>query len=456
MSTTRVEITQYNGKIDFGSWRKKMKALLSHNKVSITLEKDSTKWPEENLKKKAEVDEEAYNLIIMNLTDSVLHKVDGFETPIGLWVKLESLYFLQSAPHLAYLKSALFLYKMDSNKTVEENLDEFLKMTLVLKGIDQELNDSSLAMILLNSFTDECQVVNNTLQYIGTVPSVDLIVAGLKARELVQKRSGNSLFVKGKGETSQKHSNTESNLATTKHSIEESEVLTVSKVDTIGEWVDSGCSFHMSPNKNWFQDFEPNDLETVFMGNNNACKVQGVGSITLRLDDGKLVKLTKHRLSFHRGTHQATNCLEYLHANLWEPEKIKSHGGSIYFMSIVDDYSRKVWVFLLRSKNEALERLKSWQTLVKNQVDKKVKALRTDNGLKFCNSEFDRYCSDQGILRHRTVRGTPQQNGVAERMKRTLLEKMRCLLFTSRLPKTFWGEALNTTTYLVTKAPLVQ
>lgn len=199
---------------------------------------------------------------------------------------------------------------MNSNRTIEENLDEFLKMTLVLKGTDQELSDSSLAMILLNSLDNEYQVVKNALQYTSTIPSVDLIVAGLKARELelrVQKRSGNSLFVKGKGEISQvgsnphhdsgsmnkkkgkntnkskgetrkyfycnktghlkknclkwirkqKQSNTKSNLATTKHSIEESEVLTVSKADTIGEWVlDSGCSIHMNPNKNWFQDFK--------------------------------------------------------------------------------------------------------------------------------------------------------------------------------------------------------
>ena len=73
---------------------------------------------------------------------------------------------------------------MDVTKSVEENLDEFLKMTLVLKGTDQELGDSSLAMILLNSLPDEYLVVKNALQYTGTVPSVDLIIAGLKFREL--------------------------------------------------------------------------------------------------------------------------------------------------------------------------------------------------------------------------------------------------------------------------------
>ena len=84
MSTTHMEISQYDGKIDFGSLKKKMKALLSHNKVAIALEKDSKKWLEEKLKKKEEINEEAYNLIIMNLSDSVLQKVDGIESPIEL------------------------------------------------------------------------------------------------------------------------------------------------------------------------------------------------------------------------------------------------------------------------------------------------------------------------------------------------------------------------------------
>lgn len=187
MTTTRVEITQYDGKIDFNSWKKKMKALLSHNKVAIALEKDATKWPEKKLKKKAEIDEEAHNLIMMNLSDNVLRKVGGMDTPLTLWDKLESLYALQSAPNLAFLKGALFAYKMESSKSIEDNLDEFLKMTIILKGTDQELGDTSLAMILLNSLTKDYQVVKNALQYSGTVPSLDLIIAGLKARELELK-----------------------------------------------------------------------------------------------------------------------------------------------------------------------------------------------------------------------------------------------------------------------------
>ena len=95
---------------------------------------------------------------------------------------------------------------MDSSRSIEDNLDKFIKMTLILKGTDQELGSTSLAMIPLNSLPDDYQVVKNALQYTSTIPTLDLIVAGLKTRELelkVQKMSGSNLFVKTKVESSQ-------------------------------------------------------------------------------------------------------------------------------------------------------------------------------------------------------------------------------------------------------------
>lgn len=102
-------------------------------------------------------------MIVMNLADNVLRKVDRLEGPITLWGKLETLYALQTTPNLAFLKGALFSYRMDSSKSIEDNLDEFLKMTIILKGTDQELGDISLVMILLNSLTEDYQVVKNAL-----------------------------------------------------------------------------------------------------------------------------------------------------------------------------------------------------------------------------------------------------------------------------------------------------
>nr|GEY96269.1 retrovirus-related Pol polyprotein from transposon TNT 1-94 [Tanacetum cinerariifolium] len=113
--------------------------------------------------------------------------------------------------------------------------------------------------------------------------------------------------------------------------------------------------------------------------------------------------------------------------DLWGPSQVESLGGKRYFLSIVDDYSRR--------------------------TGRTVKKLRTDNYLEFCNREFKQLCIESGIARHLTVSGTPQQNGLAERMNRTLMDKVRCLLIQSGLPKTFWAEATCTAVYLINRSP---
>ncbi|KAH9716259.1 hypothetical protein KPL71_021398 [Citrus sinensis] len=109
---------------------------------------------------------------------------------------------------------------------------------------------------------------------------------------------------------------------------------------------------------------------------------------------------------------------------------------------------RKVWVYVLRTKDQVFGRFKEWKALVENQTEKKLKVLRTDNGLEYYNKMFDEFCSREGIVRHITVRLTPQQNGLAERMNRTLMEKVRCMMIQSELPKGLWVETLLTTCML--------
>ena len=84
---------------------------------------------------------------------------------------------------------------------------------------------------------------------------------------------------------------------------------------------------------------------------------------------------------------------------------------------------------------------------------KTPKTHRLDNGLDYLSKEFDIFCQDRGIKRHKTVPANPQQNGVAERMSSTLLERVRCLLSSSGGGKSFWAEAVSTTTYLINKCP---
>ena len=146
-----------------------------------------------------------------------------------------------------------------------------------------------------------------------------------------------------------------------------------------------------------------------------------VGIASARLIFCQYCILSKqHRLAFKVAIHKSKDVLEYVQSDLWGSARVSTHCGNKYFLSLIDDYSRKVWLYLLKTKDEhiVLTKVKKWNGLVENQTNKKVKVLRIDNGLEFCNEEFEMFCKNQGILRHKTVRNTPKPNGLAERMNR--------------------------------------
>jgi transposase InsO family protein len=89
----------------------------------------------------------------------------------------------------------------------------------------------------------------------------------------------------------------------------------------------------------------------------------------------------------------------------------------------------------MRHKNEVLDIFLNWKKMVETQTGRKIKKLRSDNGGEYKSDPFLQVCQEEGIVRHFTVAGTPQQNGVAERMNRTLVEKVRCMLSNAGLTK---------------------
>lgn len=103
---------------------------------------------------------------------------------------------------------------------------------------------------------------------------------------------------------------------------------------------------------------------------------------------------------------------------------------------------------ILKKKSDAFECL-----AVEVEKGYGLKCLRTDNGLEFLSKDFDSFCKSKGIKRHRTAPWNPQQNGAVERMNRTILERMRCMMFTFGTPKKFWAEAVSTAAKLINKCP---
>nr|GFA46767.1 hypothetical protein [Tanacetum cinerariifolium] len=137
-----------------------------------------------------------------------------------------------------------------------------------------------------------------------------------------------------------------------------------------------------------------------------------------------------------------------LHMDLFGPTFIKSLNKKCYFLVITDDYSRFTWVFFLATKDETSPILKTFITGLENQLSLKVKVIRSDNGTEFKNSDINQFCELKGIKREFSVPRTPQQNGIAERKNRTLIEAARTMLADSLLPIPFWAEAVNTACYV--------
>ncbi|GJV27590.1 putative ribonuclease H-like domain-containing protein [Tanacetum coccineum] len=143
--------------------------------------------------------------------------------------------------------------------------------------------------------------------------------------------------------------------------------------------------------------------------------------------------------------------LQLLHMDLFGPTSIRSIDHKYYSLVVTDDFSRFTWVFFLGTKDETYGILKDFITFIENQLTKKVKAIRCDNGTEFKNSKLIELCGSKGIRRDYSNARTPQQNRVAERKNRTLIEAARTMLADSKLPTMFWTEAVSTACYVLNR-----
>ncbi|WVZ05968.1 hypothetical protein V8G54_019314 [Vigna mungo] len=184
-------------------------------------------------------------------------------------------------------------------------------------------------------------------------------------------------------------------------------------------------------------------------------KLPGLQSVEIDMCEDCILGKQK-RVSFQtsRRTPKKEN-LELIHSNVWGPTTVPSVGGKQYFVTFIDDHSRKVWVYFLKHKSEVFEAFKIWKAMVENETGLKIKKLRSDNGGEYVDTRFKKFYYEHGMRMERTVPGMPQHNGVVERMNRSLTERARSMRVQSGLPKQFWAEAVNTAAYLINRSPSV-
>ncbi|KAK8921738.1 hypothetical protein KSP39_PZI020142 [Platanthera zijinensis] len=492
----KFEISKYDGKIDFGLWQKRIKAVLVQqglHKALLGKEKSGVKKDEEW----EELDLKVISTIQMSLTDEIMYNVVDADTTVDLWKKLEELYMSKSLTNKLYVKRQLYSLRMSESNKLLEHMNAFNKLISQLRSMDVKVEEEDQALLLLSSLPKSYDHLVTTILYGKDT---------LKMKEVMTTLLSNETRSKPGPSTSEE----------------------------------------------WFTSFRQCDGGRVLMGNDSECKTLGIGSIRIKMFDGTIRTLTdvryvpdlrkslislgtleaagcsytsegrylkvkkgalvfmkgersgtlykligttiagdaavsemtdedssllwharlghmserrllelhkkgllkgvktckldfcetcvlgkQHRVKFVTSTQRSKQALEYIHSDVWGPAPEPSLGGVRYFVTFIDDFSRKVWIYFLKHKSEVFEKFKVCKTTVEKQTGKRVKYLRSDNGGEYTSAEFQEYCNQKGITRHLTIPGTPQQNGVAKRMNRTLLERARCMRLFADLPRSF-------------------
>jgi hypothetical protein len=142
-----------------------------------------------------------------------------------------------------------------------------------------------------------------------------------------------------------------------------------------------------------------------------------------------------------------------VHRDLCGPVTTATSGGRRYFLLLIDDLSRYMWVVVLDSKGEATNAIRRAQAVAEVECGSKLRVLRTDNGGEFTTTEFASYYTDEGVQRHYSASYNPQQNGVIERRNQTVVGMAQDLLKQREMPAVFWGEAVVMTVYILNRSP---
>nr|GFA43812.1 putative ribonuclease H-like domain-containing protein [Tanacetum cinerariifolium] len=242
--------------------------------------------------------------------------------------------------------------------------------------------------------------------------------------------------------------------------------------------VDSGCSRSMTRNKEKLDDFvqlkgdiQPEQHINCLLAKASLEESTKWHRRMVRVNFKTINKLAKHGLveglplklftnehncvacnkeKQHKSSYKAISAvrtiskpLKLLHMDLFGPTSIESINHKYYSLVVTDDFSRFCWAFFMGTKDETFYILKDFIALIVNQLNKKVKAIRCDNDTEFRNAKLIALCEEKGIKRDYSNARTPQQNGVAERKNRILIEAARSMLDDSKLPTMFWTEAIS-------------
>lgn len=161
----------------------------------------------------------------------------------------------------------------------------------------------------------------------------------------------------------------------------------------------------------------------------------------------------QHALPFNESSFHAKSLFDLIHVDVWGPYRHPTIDKCRYFLTIVDDYSRAVWVHLMPSKQHTVSHLKAFHKHVQTQYNTNIKVIRSDNGSEFLNASLREYLTNHGITHQTSCPYTPKQNSRVERKHKQPLEIARALKFQANLPMHLWGCCILTAAYLINRLP---
>ncbi|RVW25377.1 Retrovirus-related Pol polyprotein from transposon TNT 1-94 [Vitis vinifera] len=216
--------------------------------------------------------------------------------------------------------------------------------------------------------------------------------------------------------------------------------------------VDTGASDHMTGDAAILQNYKPRLEIGKMIGSAELCSglyLLSCGQFSNQVSQASCVQSQ----IYPQIPYKPSTVFSLVHSDVWGPSRIKNISGTRWFVTFVDDHTRVTWVFLMKEKSEVGHIFQTFNRMVQNQFNSKIQVLKSDNAKEYFTSSLSTYLQNHGIIHISSCVDTPQQNGVAERKNRHLLEVARCLMFSSNVPNYFWGEAILTATYLINRMP---
>ncbi|CAH9080868.1 unnamed protein product [Cuscuta epithymum] len=160
-----------------------------------------------------------------------------------------------------------------------------------------------------------------------------------------------------------------------------------------------------------------------------------------------------HKNSYIPHSYKPTSPFTLVHSDIWGASRVPTIKGKRWFVTIIDDHTRVTWVFLIKEKSEVEKVFRDFYAMVQTQFNTNIKMVRSDNGREYFSQTLNSFFAEKGIIHQSSCINTPAQNGIAERKNRHLLEVTRAIMFSTKIPKYLWGEAVLHATYLINRMP---